>query len=170
MSLADKIEVTQRAREAAALLLEENLDSVLGKHYCQLVRKGDGDDTHTVQAFARFEHETRLVGVRAGMLRAAVIAEAVAAEYAGALPFITIPRDQRRSEGAVESGECIGKAIRAQAGESHKFRTPSLEDRERVFADEPYDPPCNVPPEGWYCTRKPGHDGPCAAYPAGEPT
>lgn len=22
---------------------------------------------------------------------------------------------------------------------------------------------CNVPPEGWYCTRKPNHDGPCAA-------
>jgi len=24
---------------------------------------------------------------------------------------------------------------------------------------------CNVPPEGWYCTRAPGHDGPCAALP-----
>lgn len=24
---------------------------------------------------------------------------------------------------------------------------------------------CNVPPEGWYCTREPGHDGPCAAKP-----
>lgn len=24
---------------------------------------------------------------------------------------------------------------------------------------------CAVPPEGWYCTRKPGHDGPCAAHP-----
>lgn len=26
-------------------------------------------------------------------------------------------------------------------------------------------PQCKVPPEGWYCTREPGHDGPCAAYP-----
>lgn len=24
---------------------------------------------------------------------------------------------------------------------------------------------CNVPPEGWRCTRTPGHDGPCAAHP-----
>lgn len=26
-------------------------------------------------------------------------------------------------------------------------------------------PQCPVPPPGWYCTRTPGHDGPCAAYP-----
>lgn len=25
--------------------------------------------------------------------------------------------------------------------------------------------PCNVPPEGWRCTRERGHDGPCAAVP-----
>jgi len=24
---------------------------------------------------------------------------------------------------------------------------------------------CTVPPEGWHCTRAPGHDGPCAAWP-----
>ena len=24
---------------------------------------------------------------------------------------------------------------------------------------------CTVPPEGWHCTRAPGHDGPCAAIP-----
>ena len=24
---------------------------------------------------------------------------------------------------------------------------------------------CEVPPDGWYCTRQHGHDGPCAAYP-----
>ena len=23
---------------------------------------------------------------------------------------------------------------------------------------------CKLPPSGWYCTRDPGHDGPCAAY------
>jgi hypothetical protein len=27
---------------------------------------------------------------------------------------------------------------------------------------------CDVPPAGWYCTRRPGHEGPCAAVP--EPT
>jgi hypothetical protein len=29
------------------------------------------------------------------------------------------------------------------------------------FAEEE----CRVPPPGWYCTRTPGHDGPCAALP-----
>jgi len=24
---------------------------------------------------------------------------------------------------------------------------------------------CNVPPEGWTCSREPGHEGPCAASP-----
>lgn len=24
---------------------------------------------------------------------------------------------------------------------------------------------CDLPPAGWHCTRKPGHDGPCAAWP-----
>jgi hypothetical protein len=27
---------------------------------------------------------------------------------------------------------------------------------------------CEVPPEGWYCTREAGHDGPCAAMPEGD--
>ena len=25
---------------------------------------------------------------------------------------------------------------------------------------------CTLPPTGWYCTRTPGHEGPCAAHPA----
>ncbi|MBV4365873.1 hypothetical protein [Erwinia phyllosphaerae] len=25
---------------------------------------------------------------------------------------------------------------------------------------------CNIPPQGWYCTRQSGHEGPCAAHPA----
>lgn len=24
---------------------------------------------------------------------------------------------------------------------------------------------CTVPPAGWFCTRTPGHEGPCAAHP-----
>lgn len=24
---------------------------------------------------------------------------------------------------------------------------------------------CDIPPPGWRCTRKPGHNGPCAAVP-----
>lgn len=28
---------------------------------------------------------------------------------------------------------------------------------------------CALPPAGWYCTRAPGHDGPCAAHPGIRP-
>lgn len=27
----------------------------------------------------------------------------------------------------------------------------------------PVDQGCKVPPAGWWCSREPGHDGPCAA-------
>lgn len=33
----------------------------------------------------------------------------------------------------------------------------------------PDDDPCTVPPEGWFCTRPAGHDGPCAAVPIAGP-
>ncbi len=29
--------------------------------------------------------------------------------------------------------------------------------------------PCTIPPKGWHCTRKRGHEGPCAAIPVAEP-
>lgn len=28
---------------------------------------------------------------------------------------------------------------------------------------------CTLPPEGWWCSRTPGHEGPCAARPMDEP-
>lgn len=39
---------------------------------------------------------------------------------------------------------------------------------------DPYDDPppwqgCEVPPEGWWCSRTAGHDGPCAARPNPRP-
>lgn len=30
-------------------------------------------------------------------------------------------------------------------------------------------PRCEVPPPGWWCSRDPGHDGPCAAHPVEQP-
>lgn len=30
---------------------------------------------------------------------------------------------------------------------------------------EPQTTRCSIPPPGWYCTREPGHEGPCAAIP-----
>jgi hypothetical protein len=27
---------------------------------------------------------------------------------------------------------------------------------------------CRIPPHGWFCTREPGHEGPCAAIPIAE--
>lgn len=29
----------------------------------------------------------------------------------------------------------------------------------------PVDQGCKLPPEGWWCSREPGHEGPCAARP-----
>jgi hypothetical protein len=29
-------------------------------------------------------------------------------------------------------------------------------------------PPCEYPPDGWWCSRRRGHDGPCAARPTVE--
>jgi hypothetical protein len=26
---------------------------------------------------------------------------------------------------------------------------------------------CKLPPSGWWCSREPGHEGPCAARPSG---
>lgn len=31
---------------------------------------------------------------------------------------------------------------------------------------QPPDLGCQQPPDGWYCSREPGHEGPCAAYPS----
>src|SRR5688572_20133530 len=28
---------------------------------------------------------------------------------------------------------------------------------------------CSVPPDGWWCSREVGHEGPCAARPAADP-
>lgn len=30
---------------------------------------------------------------------------------------------------------------------------------------KPQDLGCGIPPAGWFCSRMPGHEGPCAAYP-----
>lgn len=35
----------------------------------------------------------------------------------------------------------------------------------RVLRDFRCEPACQIPPEGWFCSRIGGHDGPCAAHP-----
>lgn len=48
-------------------------------------------------------------------------------------------------------------------------------DRERALMAIPIelatfaDPPCDRPPEGWWCSRGRNHDGPCAARPGRGP-
>lgn len=32
------------------------------------------------------------------------------------------------------------------------------------MSDRPPDLGCTLPPEGWYCSIEPGHEGPCAGY------
>lgn len=42
------------------------------------------------------------------------------------------------------------------------------EEAPEEFEGQEFQPPpsnCQVPPPGWYCSRVPGHDGPCAARP-----
>lgn len=42
-------------------------------------------------------------------------------------------------------------------------------DIEKADADEILGQGCEVPPPGWWCSREPGHDGPCAARPIRTP-
>lgn len=53
---------------------------------------------------------------------------------------------------------CIANEIRAL-----KYTTPAASAPAQPTTDA--NEICQVPPEGWYCTRKAGHDGPCAAHP-----
>lgn len=54
-------------------------------------------------------------------------------------------------------------------GELVKAGALILAEIERIdrAAAQPAGIVCDVPPPGWYCTRVRGHDGPCAAHPAG---
>lgn len=40
-----------------------------------------------------------------------------------------------------------------------------LKDRTRTLTSLERDEACDIPPEGWHCTREKGHDGPCATLP-----
>lgn len=42
-------------------------------------------------------------------------------------------------------------------------RTPGPRDEKTRYAEDMSQ--CTIPPPGWWCSREPGHDGPCAARP-----
>lgn len=74
-------------------------------------------------------------------------------DLASALAPITIRcRCGRDNEVSLEEVWTIKVQIVPKAGEFDRFMGKS-----------PLD--CSIPPAGWYCTRKLGHDGPCAARP-----
>lgn len=80
--------------------------------------------------------------------------------------IINAPPDERNQEEIDAAVRDLQQKLAAhKSTQGTDCRIPSLSDRERVFAGEPYDPPCSIPPKGWRCTRKPGHEGPCAAIP-----
>ena len=55
--------------------------------------------------------------------------------------------------------------VKAQYSELLKDpRVALIVERPRVEWMHLFAPVCTIPPEGWRCTRKPGHDGPCAAH------
>jgi hypothetical protein len=41
--------------------------------------------------------------------------------------------------------------------------TAALQDFMRLFGKWRTEPHCELPPEGWWCSAEPGHDGPCPA-------
>jgi hypothetical protein len=110
-------------------------------------------------------------------------------------PFHSCPRcgnslNWRQCEDALErplvSAECCGISFGAPLGEPPCVADPTpvspgaardeqIERVQAVFRAGPNEmfplhpeaapPRCNLPPDGWLCTRKPGHEGPCAAVP-----
>ena len=59
------------------------------------------------------------------------------------------------ADAVYEVGKANGiPALKGYATDLHQVTT-------RIFGA----PSCARPPAGWYCTRAPGHDGPCAALP-----
>lgn len=44
-------------------------------------------------------------------------------------------------------------------------QTVALTNFTEVELPRPVSQGCAIPPPGWFCTRVPGHDGPCAAHP-----
>lgn len=52
---------------------------------------------------------------------------------------------------------CIDTDYLAVNTLAHQYQLP-----ESIEVEAPV---CDVPPPGWFCTRTPGHDGPCAAWP-----
>jgi hypothetical protein len=79
------------------------------------------------------------------------------------------------AEALDDMGELGERVLRTVAGALAAERcadasTCSLAGRRRACAGHSWeatmaDVHCTRPPEGWTCSREPGHDGPCAAYP-----
>jgi hypothetical protein len=67
--------------------------------------------------------------------------------------------DRRKVDAEVAKGILKGTAMKQIAEEMFKVMNPPLCKPDEV---------CTVPPEGWYCTRQKGHEGPCAAHPKQE--
>lgn len=56
-------------------------------------------------------------------------------------------------------------ALFAWQGPDHCRRAHAKELVRYQFPPSMRKPGCTLPPAGWYCTREPGHEGPCAAWP-----
>ncbi len=64
-------------------------------------------------------------------------------------------------------------AIARSAGVDAPYTDLMEDSRVRLIVERPrsewrhlFEGACTIPPAGWYCTRTPGHDGPCAAHEA----
>lgn len=73
---------------------------------------------------------------------------------------------------ATRLGEAIAEAIDPQEPGQPLPRAAEDHIRGQIATATSHKVPparaCDKPPEGWYCTRERGHEGPCAAWPIGE--
>jgi transposase-like protein len=80
-------------------------------------------------------------------------------------PRLSEAEEQRRSFAAGNLAADKGKSYE----ETRKLvdQVANAEEQARSRFDRSMEAmkPCSIPPEGWYCTRKAGHEGPCAAKP-----
>lgn len=115
---AERVVVSQRAREFAAEACRHFYPGLIEAG--DAVKTGAADGHPVAQMFARFEHETRLAGERAGMLRAAgIVADMI---FVRSAEFDSLPRQDSKLADEIITRLTILKnaedAIRAQAGEA----------------------------------------------------
>lgn len=79
--------------------------------------------------------------------------------FAGMMAIALGPEFQKIKNVAAQLNEC------ADMIEAQEIIIESLRETvETLQSKRSSNNGCQLPPPGWWCSREPGHDGPCAAY------